>query len=577
MGGLVVTRLVSRATRLCTGARILFEGGLLRPPRPGVALRGVLAIARHGLSPAAAYEYSAARFGGEVAVVDDVETVTFAELTKRIDALTTGFENAGIEGHDRVGVLCRNHHEFVEAVAALSGLGADVVLLNVSHAAPQLAAISAAEGLTALVHDEEFAPQAQAAAKTLKRFVTSCSHGETPEARVDELDRGQPSRASLAPLSPSRYVLLTSGTTRAPKGTARGVPLSVDPLLAMLSRVPLRSRDVTLIASPLFHAWGFGQLGLAMVMSSTVVLQRRFDPESLLSAAAEHKARVLVVVPYMLQRLLEVPTRVRRRFDLSSLEIVMSSGSPLSGGLGKRFMDAYGEILYNVYGSTEAAWGAIATPTDLRDSPGTVGIAPLGTELLAVDSQGQEVEPHGVGRILVKNELMSPSYSGGSQRTEVGGFLPTGDLGHFDEQGRLHIDGREDEMIISGGENIYPQEIEQLLSSHPAISEAMVVGVPDDRYGQALRAVVVVKKRHLLTKGEIQQFVKEHLARYKAPRDVEFVEELPRNETGKLLRSCSSENVPLRRRDGDARDRRDRDSVRGTRAPHGSPRVAHHP
>lgn len=536
---------VSRTATLLSDIPALARAGLIAPVWPDVLVRAMSAVVRHGLSPAAAYEYNAARFGSDVAIVDDRGVLTFSELSERISALSASLERCGIGDQDRVGVLCRNHSELVETVAALSGIGADIVLLNVSFAAPQLAGVIADERVTALVHDEEFAPQARSAAPSMARFVARHSEPAAPELAIGELDRGARRGHPMAPRSPSRFVLLTSGTTGRPKGTSRAVPLSLDPVVAMLSRVPLRVRDVTMISSPLFHAWGLGQLGLSMLLSSTVVLQSHFDPESTLKSMSRNRVRVLVAVPFVLQRLLEVPRATRRRYDLSSLEVVMTSGSQLAGSLAAQFMHNYGEVLYNVYGTTEAAWGAIATPADLRAAPGTVGFPPRGADVLVVGEAGHELPPGTTGRVLVRNRRLAASRPEHEDRAADhaarDGFVPTGDLGHFDDAGRLFIDGRQDDMIVSGGENVFPQEVEELLTSHPAITEAVVTGVPDSLYGERLRARIVLRRGCLLSSDEVRAFVKENLAGIKVPRDVEFVDALERNETGKILH----ENPPV--------------------------------
>lgn len=517
------------------GVLALWRAGLLRPVSPVVVGRTAFALARSGLSPAAACEYGAVRFAREPAVVDDRGSLTFGQLNREVAAATAVLGDAGIGDADRVGILCRNHRDFYVAVGALSGLGADLVLMNVSFAAPQLAQAARTEAITALVHDEEFASLAAEVGGGSVRFTAGAlstgsegpPDGHVLLKRLFPLDR---------PRSPSRYVLLTSGTTGAPRGTSRPVPVTANPLVALLSRIPLHVRDRTLIASPLFHAWGFAHLGLAMVLSSTVVLHDSFDPVSTLASVEENRVRVLVVVPVMLRRLLEVPKRTRRRYDLSSLEVVASSGSQLPASLATGFMDAFGDVLYNVYGSTEAAWAAIATPRDLRDAPGTAGRPPFRTDVRILDPSGDEVPAGGSGQIAVGNVMLAKSYSDGSGRGLVHGLLPTGDVGHIDSRGRLFVEGRLDEMIVSGGENVYPQEIEDLLVRHPAIADAAVTGVPDPEFGQRLRAAVVLREGFSLTPDELRAYVHDHLARFKVPRDVEFVDALPRNAIGKLER-----------------------------------------
>lgn len=525
-----------RVTDAVKATATLARAGLLRPVSPVALARGALAIARDGLSPAAMYEYNAARFPHETAVADDRGAVTFAEMAHDVSALAGALENAGVTSGDRVALMCRNHREFVGTTAAVAQLGADILFLNVSFAAPQLAQVLADEKATALVYDEAFSPVVMDAAPDVRRLVARRDDGSSPDAALDELGAGSRRPLRLPPRQRSRYVLLTSGTTGRPRGAGRPMPGSLDPLVAILSRIPLRVRDVVLIASPLFHGWGFANFAIGLGLSETVVLQERFEPEAALAAIARHGVRVLVAVPVMLQRLVELPEETRSRYDLSSLEIVAASGSALSEGLALEFMDAFGDVLYNLYGSTEAAWASIATPEDLRAAPASAGYPPAGTVLRVVDDDGEDVERGGTGRILVRNGQLLRGTADGS----LGGFLDTGDLGHIDEAGRLFVEGRGDDMIVSGGENVQPREVEDLLGTHPDIKEAAVMGAPDPEFGQRLRALVVLRPGADLTADDVRGFVREHLARFKVPRDVEFVEELPRNETGKVLHRSPS-------------------------------------
>jgi acyl-CoA synthetase (AMP-forming)/AMP-acid ligase II len=199
-------------------------------------------------------------------------------------------------------------------------------------------------------------------------------------------------------------------------------------------------------------------------------------------------------------------------------------------------MDVFGEVLYNLYGSTEVAWATIATPEDLRAAPGTAGRPPLGTIVKLLDERGREVPQGEGGRIFVGNGMVFDGYTSGGGKEVIGGLMSTGDVGHLDAGGRLFVDGRDDEMIVSGGENVFPREVEDLLADHPAVEDVAVVGVPDAEFGQRLKAFVVRREGAELTEAEVKQHVKENLARFKVPREVVFVAELPRNATGKVLR-----------------------------------------
>jgi fatty-acyl-CoA synthase len=300
--------------------------------------------------------------------------------------------------------------------------------------------------------------------------------------------------------------------------------------------IPLKAREKTMIAAPMFHSWGFVHFTLGMALSSTLVLKRRFDPEGTLSLTAQHEATALVVVPVMIQRILELDDEVLERYDLSALRAVPVSGSALPGPLAEKWMDHFGDNVYNLYGSTEVAWATIATPKDLREAPGTAGRPPHGTIVRLYDDDGKPVEPGETGRIFVGNEMQFEGYTGGGNKDVVDGLLSSGDVGHFDADGRLFVDGRDDDMIVSGGENVFPAEVEDLLSGHESIAEVAVFGVDDEEFGQRLKAVVVTRGGASMSEEDVKRHVKSNLAGYKVPRDVEFVDELPRTSTGKVLK-----------------------------------------
>jgi fatty-acyl-CoA synthase len=331
-------------------------------------------------------------------------------------------------------------------------------------------------------------------------------------------------------------VILTSGTTGAPKGATRRQPESLDPVAGLLAMIPLRARERTLIAAPLFHSWGLAHLIIGVGLSSTLVLRRRFDPEETLRAIDEHGCTALVVVPVMLQRMLELGPKVISRYDTGSLRVIAASGSALPGELATEVMDTFGDVLYNLYGSTEVAWATIATPADLRAAPGTAGRPPRGTVVRLYDAQDREVAPGETGRIFVGSELAFEGYTGGGGKAVVEGLMSSGDVGHFDADGRLFIDGRDDEMIVSGGENVFPREVEDLVACLDGVEEVAMVGVPDEDFGQRLRAFVVLEDGAGLSEDDIKAHVKANLARFKVPREVVFLDELPRNATGKVLK-----------------------------------------
>jgi len=525
------------ATKLHT-LRTLTAAGVVRPTRPDRILGAVRALLSFGATPAAGYAVSALRTPDTPAIIDDQGELSFAQIHRRTNALARALAGAGIAQGDRVALMARNGRGWVEPVIACSKLGADVVFLNTAFSGPQLEDVCAREDVKAVVHDAEFTAVLDAAAGGRLRLIAHHEPGD--ELAADTLEQrmdGGDGSDLPAPSTPGKAIILTSGTTGTPKGASRAQPRSLDPAAALLDVIPLRARERTLIAAPLFHAWGFAHFTLGMALSSTLVLRRRFDPEATVELVERHGCTALVVVPVMLQRILELPEEAQRRHGLSRLRAVAVSGSPLPGALSDRWMATFGENLYNLYGSTEVAWATIATPRDLKEAPGTAGRPPYGTIVRLFDEGGRPVtEPGVVGRIFVGNELAFEGYTGGGGKDAIDGLLSSGDVGHFDAAGRLHVDGRDDDMIVSGGENVFPAEVEDLLHGHPAIAEAAVFGVADERFGQRLRAVVVLRDGETLDEDAVKAYVKRNLAGYKAPRDVVFVDELPRTATGKVLK-----------------------------------------
>jgi acyl-CoA synthetase (AMP-forming)/AMP-acid ligase II len=518
-------------------AKVLLGTGMIAPVRPDRAVRSIVALKRWGPTPAAAYTGSAARFPNRAAIVDERGMLTYEEVHLRTNALANEMRAAGIREGDGVAIMCRNHRGFVEATVACSKLGASALYLNTAFAGPQITDVMRREDPAGLVYDEDFANLVGEGGEGRRRFVGWSEPGSTPkDPLIEDLIAKGSTRECVPPAESGKVVILTSGTTGAPKGAARKQPDSLEPAAALFSKIPLKARETTVIAAPMFHSWGYAHFTLALPLSSTLVLRRRFDPQDTLRAVAEHGATALAVVPVMLQRILELPSATIESYDTRALRIIAASGSALPGELATRVMDVFGDVLYNLYGSTEVAWATIATPADLRAAPGTAGRPPMGTVVKLLDDEGREVAPGENGRIFVANEMVFEGYTGGGGKEIIKGLMSTGDVGRMDAGGRLFVDGRDDEMIVSGGENVFPREVEDLLADHEGIEEAAVIGVDDEKFGQRLKAFVVARDGSGLDEEAVKEHVKHNLARYKVPREVVFVKELPRNATGKVLK-----------------------------------------
>jgi acyl-CoA synthetase (AMP-forming)/AMP-acid ligase II len=539
------TSIPARAAYTVGSLKVLVDAGVVRPMRPDRLLAILQTLVHWGRSPAAGSISLANRYPDETAIIDELGTLTYSELHMRTNALAHSLSDMGIVEGDGVAIMCRNHRGFIEATVAVSKLGADALYLNTAFAGPQLAEVVARERPKAIVYDEEFGELLTDAARRRKRIVAWHDSDRLAEPSIDGLIADGDSDDVVPPEREGRAVILTSGTTGSPKGASRGNPQSLDPVVSLLSRIPLRTRQVTHIAAPLFHSWGFAHFSLGLILGSTFVLRRKFDPQATLEALARWRCDSLVVVPVMMQRIMELPAQTRAMYDTSSLKAVVASGSALPGDLALEWMDAFGDTLYNLYGSTEVAWASIATPADMRAAPGTAGRPPRGTVVKLYDERGAEVEPGRTGRIFVGNEMLFEGYTGGGSKDLIDGLMATGDVGRFDDEGRLFVEGRDDEMIVSGGENVFPKEVEDTLSRHPAVADAAAIGVEDTTFGQRLRAFVVLEKGKRASEDDLKEHVMRNLARYKVPREILFLDELPRNATGKVLKRELKELDPV--------------------------------
>jgi fatty-acyl-CoA synthase len=492
--------------------------------RPDRVTRALIAARPYGPGLLGAVAASVARYPHAVAVIGDEGEVSYQQLWRGAGALARSWAESGVTSESRVGVLCRNSPSFVFGVVAAAQLGADIVLLNTSFGSAQLRDTMAAEGVDVMLHDDEFTK----AVGPWKAVATS---------RLEEII-ATPGRCSVPrPERQSRLVVLTSGTTGRPKGAGRdSSAAATEGAGALLGMVPLRVRDTLVIPAPLFHAWGLSCLLIGLGLAGTVVTTAHFDPAGVLDLVSTHRADALVVVPTMLQRICALPPNQLAQFETLTLRVIASSGSAIPGTLASEVLNRFGPVLYNVYGSTEVATATVARPRDLRSAPTTAGRPATGVRVSIRDEDGSPVQSGTTGRVFVGNAARFDGYTGGGGKEVLDGLMATGDLGHFDQRGLLFIDGREDDMIVSGGENVYPAEVEAVLNRHPDIEEAVVVGVDDEDFGRALKAIVVLRSDRSTSSEDLKAYVAEHLARYKVPRTFVFLKELPRTATGKVLK-----------------------------------------
>ena len=420
-----------------TAARVLASSGLISPVRPDRLVSMAVALRRWGISPAMAVAGAAARSPDRIAIIDDDGAMTYGELDRRSNAVAHGLLELGLRERDAVALLIRNSRHFVVALAAVAKIGGDLVYLNTGFGAGEIADVVSGEDVRAIIADEEFEDRVAEGAPGLPH-VRAATDG--PRPRLLTLD-GLGDGLISPPPSPdhvSRHVILTSGTTGTPKGAPREAPgllAGMELVVSLLDAIPLRARQTTVLAAPMFHTWGFAHLLLGLVLQSTFVVRRRFEPEPTVALLAEHEATALVAVPVMLQRMMELPAETRSRHPAPAVRVVAVSGSAIPASLAERFMDEYGDVVYNVYGSTEVSYATVAGPADLRAAPGTAGRPLSGVTLRILDESGAEVPPGATGRIFAGSAMTFAGYSGGQDKERIDGLVATGDVGHLDDAG----------------------------------------------------------------------------------------------------------------------------------------------
>jgi len=515
------------------------RSGLARPRNPLVATRMLTALRRWGTTAALGFALGAVRDPEAVAIVDvddpQQEEVTFADAEYRTTVLTNSLLDRGAQPGTTVGLLGRNSRSYAETIVAVSRTGADLVYLNTGATAEQVAAVCAAHDITMVIRDREFAGVCP---------DTVLSLGLDDPAGIPLLDSMPWSGDVNPPKQAGKHVILTSGTTGGPLRGAARTTAPLDSVAALLHAFPTRLGSVTMIAAPMFHAWGWMHHRMATVMDNTQILLRHPDPERILALAQAYEVETLITVPVTLKRMVDLPAATKRRYDFSSVKCVAVSGSAIPGDLATRFMDDFGDVLYNLYGTTEAAYATIATPQDLRDDPHTAGSPMPGVRVEVLDRKGRSIPRGTDGRVFVRSRTSIAEFVSDGSRGAVKGMVATGDIGCIDAQGRLTIKGRADDMVVTGGENVHPTEVEEVLRTHPGLLDVAVTGRPDPVYGSVLVAHIVVAEDGP-TDDELLTWARKHLGPHHRPREVRRVDELPRNATGKVLRRVLAGEVTL--------------------------------
>ena len=529
--------LSARVSQVRDSLRLLSQVGLLAAMRPDKYVRIAAALRREGITSTSGIAMSARRCPTRPGFVDELGTLTYRELDQRANALAAALQQLTVDSPSSVGILCRNHRGFLDALAATDRIGADVLLLNTAFAGPALTEVIGRERPDVVIYDEEFAASVDEAladnpgTQRIMAWTESDGGTLTVEKMIAQYAHKRPHPTGRT----GKLILLTSGTTGTPKGAKRSGG-GVGELIAVLSRIPWRAEEAVVVAAPMFHAWGYGQLLTGLLLSCTVVTRRKFDPEATLALVDRHRAAGLGVVPVMIDRIVELPDDVRNRYNGRSLRFVTASGSRMRSDTLIQFMDEFGEVVYNNYNATEVGMIATATPQDLRAAPDTAGKPMAGVDIRILDDARRELPTGEIGQIFARSTSHFDEYTSGTTKEFHGGYMASGDVGYFDDAGRLFVVGRDDDMIVSGGENVYPVEVEKTLTTHPDVAEVCVLGVEDDKYGQRLTGFVVLKPGAQTNADALKQHVRERLANYKVPREITILDELPRTSTGKVHR-----------------------------------------
>ncbi|TPG29609.1 acyl-CoA ligase FadD12 [Mycolicibacterium hodleri] len=530
----------------------MVRAGIIAPLRPDKYVRMGAAMARENMGITSGFASAAQRCPNRAGLVDEHGTLTWRDIDQRADAFAAALQALPGGAPRVIGIMARNHRGFVESLIAANRIGADVLLLNTSFAGPALAEVVSRENVDAVVYDEEFTPTVDRAlaenpdAVRIVAWRDTQDHGLAVETMIGEHFGSQPDRAGKK----SRVILLTSGTTGTPKGASHsgGSPMV---LKGILDRTPWHAEEVTVVVAPMFHAWGFSQLVFAATMACTIVTSRKFDPEATLALVDRHHATGLALVPVMFDRIMALPNDVLSRYSGRSLRFAAASGSRMRPDVVTAFMDRFGDVIYNNYNATEAGMIATATPADLRAAPDTAGRPAEGTDIRILDATRREVPTGDVGTIFVRNSTQFDGYTSGATKDFDDDYMSSGDVGYIDATGRLFVVGRDDEMIVSGGENVYPIEVEKTLASHPEVTESFVLGADDEQYGQRLVAFVVLGDGAAATPDILKDHVRVNLANYKVPRNITVLADLPRGSTGKILRRDLQELIRNDGADGD--------------------------
>jgi fatty-acyl-CoA synthase len=536
-------RLAEVPQRVATVAKVAQTSGLMW----GLTVPGARALAATvtggARNPSQIYRLHALNTPDKPALVWHGETISFGELDRRIDSIASALTRRGFGRGTSVLLILKNRPEFIEAATGVARMGGAAVAVSWRSTASEIAYLAAHCGARAIIVEKDLFAAVEEAKRSLPAVEAIFSvGGRVDGASVfeDLLGESGPFAEPAAAADEAAVVIYTSGTTGKPKGAVRKFPKeALAAVMTIIAELPMRVDDVHLVTCPLYHATAYAFLTFAHLLGTTAVVMDDFKAETFLETVERHGVTTTAVVPTMLHRVLALGDETLGRYNVRSLRGIFSVGAPLPGPLAIEAMDRFGDVLYNLYGATELGLVTLAKPADLRAAPGTIGPAIPGNDIRLLNDAGEEVRPGDVGELFVRNNMLVAGYHKDAEATRASmneGFFSVGDLARRDRDGRYFIEGRKRDMVISGGVNVYPAEVEGVLEQHPAVGEAAVVGVEDPEWGERVRAFVALRPGHSLDEGSLKAWTRERLAGPKVPRDFVFLDALPRNPTGKVLK-----------------------------------------
>jgi fatty-acyl-CoA synthase len=529
-------------TRARVATRVVRSTGLL----DNVRLGGLKALVRsRGRSNTSTlFRYHAENEPHRTALVHRDRAWSFFELNELMDRCAAGLAKAGLRRGDAVVIMLHNAPEFLFLQGGVARLGGAAVSASWRSTAAELAYLVQNSGARALFFAADAAEAVRRAMPEIGPALGGRVYGVGGAvegfARYEDFLAGASGGEAVSDRSDEASVVIyTSGTTGKPKGAVRKMSRNaLVQVLGFIETTPMRVGQTHLVVCPLYHSTAWGFVTISYILASTIVLLDAFEPEAFLDAVERHRVSHTAVVPTMLHRLLQIGEPAIRARDLGSLEAIFTGGAPLSPTLATRVLDVLGDKLFNFYGATETGLVTLATPADLRAAPGTIGRPIPGNELRLYDDRGAEVGGGEVGELYVRSGNLVEGYhanAGATREAMRDGFFSVGDLARCDAAGRFFIEGRKRDMIISGGVNVYPREVESVLTQHPAVAEAAVIGIADEEWGERVHAFVALHRPDVGA-DELLGFCREHLAGPKRPRGVTILPELPKNPTGKVLK-----------------------------------------